>query len=58
MEKLRLRIEELTVETYPTTSEGEAARGTVLGRDSDESVRPHCTRICSQWITCGGTCDC
>lgn len=55
MAKLRLRLDELSVESFRTSPEGEAAKGTVLAAELPPSYpRTSCGR------TCDGTCftDC
>lgn len=37
MRKIQLNVEELAVESFPTTADARAERGTVRGRESDET---------------------
>lgn len=56
--KLRLKLDELRVETFATTREAPGTRGTVRGRESVITVQP-CPRTAddSCGMTCGDTCD-
>jgi hypothetical protein len=46
MRKLRLRPEELRVESFPTAVEKRGGRGTVRANDSDDPLSPDCSAYC------------
>jgi hypothetical protein len=69
MQKVRLALDELAVQSFSTTSPAAQRRGTVNGRDSTDPVA--CPTYDNAWDTCwdscnaatcgascGGTCDC
>jgi len=50
MRKLTLELEQLTVESFPTTAEDEAARGTVEGAEATREL------YCTNGDTCRTSC--
>lgn len=50
MRKIRLDLESLTIESFPTSGDGDAERGTVHGRET--------LRLCSGEYTCAGEPTC
>ena len=69
MQKVRLTLDELAVQSFATTGGVARGRGTVNGRDSTDPVA--CPTYDNAWdtcwdscnaatcgISCGGTCDC
>lgn len=57
MIKLRLRLDELAVESFPTDPEAEPGQGTVLAAELPPSYpRTSCGRTCD--VTCFTDCTC
>ena len=48
--KIRMRLDELQVESYPTTAPAMADGGTVRGHEA-------VTAVCSGWATCLSACS-
>ncbi|HEX8692718.1 MAG TPA: hypothetical protein VF746_09880 [Longimicrobium sp.] len=57
MVKLRLKLDELSVESFPTDPDGEAEKGTVLAQELPPSYpRTACGKTCIE--TCLTVCTC
>lgn len=55
MEKMRLSMDELQVQSFATTGTGEAERGTVHGHDNTDPAA--CPTADPAWETCWASCD-
>ena len=60
MEKIRLSVDELAVQSFATTQAAAEQRGTVHGHDDTDPVAcPTADPVWETcWASCGGSCDC
>ncbi|HEX2077782.1 MAG TPA: hypothetical protein VHG08_08740 [Longimicrobium sp.] len=56
MKKVTLHLEQLAVESFPTTNEPWARRGTVRGNDSATVDQDSCVTCGASCATCNATC--